>query len=128
MDWLSIVMIVQNEAHRLAALLSFISPYAKEIIIIDGGSTDGTQALVKQYPKVQLFEVPFAQDFAAQKNRAIEKATGEWVLLLDADEMPDADMMEALVRLTYFGYQAFAFPRKTRIDGRLYNLIDHLLS
>lgn len=85
---LSVVLITLNEEHNLARTLESVKPLVAEgrgeIIVVDSGSTDGTVEIAKSYgAKVFVEEW---KGFAAQKNSAIEKAAGEWVLSLDADE------------------------------------------
>lgn len=80
---ISAVLITKNEAHNLEACLHSVS-WAEEIIVLDSGSTDGTQSLAKKFtPKV--YEKVF-QDFATQKNAALAYATQDWIFLIDADE------------------------------------------
>jgi len=90
---LSVIIITQNEAHLLGECLASVA-FADEIIIVDGGSTDETQALCREFaaqqqqrggPQVRLFVRPWP-GFAAQKQFAFEQARGEWILSLDSDE------------------------------------------
>lgn len=122
---ISACMIVQDEEECLKRALDSIYDYVDEIIIIDGGSVDKTREIAVSYDKVKLFDIPFPKNFATQKNNAIEKASGDWILFLDADEYYDSYTMAALSGLvTIEEYDAYAFSRKTFIDGRLLNLFD----
>ena len=67
---------------------------AGEIIVVDSGSSDRTLEIAKSLG-AKVFEEDW-KGFAAQKNSAIDKATGDWVLSLDADEELDADLQKAL--------------------------------
>ena len=81
---LSVTVIVKNEEDRIADCLSSVAAIADEIIILDSGSDDNTVEICKQYTdKVFLTDWP---GFGKQKQRALEKATGDWVLAIDADE------------------------------------------
>ena len=81
---LSVVLIVQNEAHCLKQCLRSISSIADEIIVIDSGSTDATVAIARSFgAHVEVSDWP---GFGPQKNRALTRARGEWVLAIDADE------------------------------------------
>ena len=81
---LSAVLIVQNEAHCLEKCLRSIRSIADEIVVIDSGSTDTTVAIARSFgAHVEVSDWP---GFGAQKNRALSRASGEWVLALDADE------------------------------------------
>jgi len=80
---LSVAIITKNEEHNLPRTLASVR-FADEIIIIDSASTDRTVEIAKSF-KAQVYDEPW-QGFAAQKNMAIDRCTGTWVLSLDADE------------------------------------------
>jgi glycosyltransferase involved in cell wall biosynthesis len=78
-------MIVKNEIQLLPRCLDSVKPYVEEIIIVDTGSEDGTPELAAQYgAKVSYFQ--WCDDFAAARNYSISQASGDWILVLDADE------------------------------------------
>jgi len=77
-------MIVKNEEEILEKCLEQIKDIVDEFVIVDTGSTDGTKEIIKKYGP--LYEVPF-EDFVTTKNKALELATGEYVLWMDADEI-----------------------------------------
>lgn len=81
---LSVIVITRNEAARLRRCLESV-PFADQIIVVDNGSTDGTQALARELGAT-VIETPDWPGFGPQKNRALAAATGRWVLSLDADE------------------------------------------
>ncbi len=83
---LSLCMIVKNEAHRLPNCLDSVKQVVDEIIIVDTGSTDQTVKIAKRNTsKVYYFQ--WCDDFAQARNYALSKAKGEWILVLDADEV-----------------------------------------
>ncbi len=95
---LSVVLITLNEEQNLARTLESVKPLVAdgqgEIIVVDSGSTDRTVEIAKSFgAKVFVEEW---KGFAAQKNSAIEKATGEWVLSLDADEEVSPELAEEI--------------------------------
>lgn len=97
---LSVVIITKNEEANLPRTLESVKPLVAnghgEIIVVDSGSTDRTVEIAKSYgAKVFVEEW---KGFAAQKNSAIEKAAGEWVLSLDADEAVDAQLAANIAR------------------------------
>ncbi len=85
---LSVVIITHNEETNIGRTLASVRPLVAdgkgEIIVVDSGSTDRTLEIAKSFgAKVFIEEW---KGFAAQKNSAIDKATGSWILSLDADE------------------------------------------
>ena len=85
---LSVVIITYNEEANIARTLASVQPLVAggkgEIIAVDSGSTDRTVEIAESYgAKVFIEEW---KGYAAQKNSAIEKAAGDWILSLDADE------------------------------------------
>ncbi|HEX4349539.1 MAG TPA: glycosyltransferase family 2 protein [Verrucomicrobiae bacterium] len=82
---LSLAMIVKNEARCLARCLRSVQGIADEIIVADTGSTDDTVKIAKEFgAKVPHFD--WINDFAAARNFALAQTTGDWILVLDADE------------------------------------------
>lgn len=96
--FLSLCAIVKNESDNLARCLASVQPCVDEIIVVDTGSEDGTPEIARQYgAKVGYFE--WCDDFAAARNYALSLVTGEWILVLDADEelvVRSADFRETL--------------------------------
>ena len=82
---LSVTIVAQNEERTIAQVLAAVTDIADEVVFLDSGSTDRTVEIA------QSFGVHFYhQDwlgYAEQKNQAIELASGEWILSLDADEV-----------------------------------------
>jgi len=85
---LSVVIITYNEEANIRRTLASVQPLVAdgkgEIIVVDSGSTDRTVEIAKSYG-AEVF-VEEWKGYAAQKNSAIDKATGNWILSLDADE------------------------------------------
>ncbi|MHB0947715.1 MAG: glycosyltransferase family 2 protein [Gemmatimonadaceae bacterium] len=81
---LSAVLIVQDEEHYLPDCLASLAGVAQEVVVLDGGSRDATVAIA-QRAGARVHHRPF-DHFGAQKQAALELATGEWVLAIDADE------------------------------------------
>ncbi len=83
---LSLCMIVKNEECNLPRCLESVASLAAEIVVIDTGSTDTTRQIAVTYgAKVTAFDFTFV-DFAAARNQALTRASGRWILVLDADE------------------------------------------
>ena len=93
---LSLVLITRDAAHLLKRTLSAVS-FADAIVVVDSGSTDGTRELAEELgAKVYLQED--WQGYGHQKNYALSKAEGDWVLLLDADEVVDDALAAGIQR------------------------------
>jgi glycosyltransferase involved in cell wall biosynthesis len=101
-DALSLCMIVKNEERNLPRCLDSVRDLAGELIVVDTGSTDATTSIAARYgAEVISFDFTIV-DFAAARNRAIARARGRWILVLDADETLDrtgAPTIEKLVAL-----------------------------
>ena len=82
---LSLMMIIKNEAKNLKISLPSVAGWADEIIVLDSGSTDNSQAIVEQYGG-KFFTNTDWQGFGIQRQRAQKLTTGDWILVLDADE------------------------------------------
>src|SRR5579864_7697554 len=95
---LSVVIITFNEeaniGRTLASVQALVSDGKGEIIVVDSGSTDRTVEIAQSFgAKVFVEEW---KGYAAQKNSAIDMATGDWILSLDADEEVDSELQQAL--------------------------------
>lgn len=83
---LSVAIITYNEERNIARTLQSVIGIADEVVLVDSGSTDLTLNIAQDFgPKVKIFAESW-KGFAAQKNSAIEKCQGDWILSLDADE------------------------------------------
>ena len=95
---LSVVLITHNEESNLARTLESVKPLVREgrgeIIVVDSGSTDRTLDIAKSLG-AKVFVEPW-KGYSAQKNSAIEKAGGDWILSLDADEELSGQLQQAL--------------------------------
>lgn len=82
---LSLCMIVKNEEKNLKSCLSKVAPFIDEIIIVDTGSTDATKTVAEEFTD-KIYEFRWCDDFSKARNFSIEKASNDWILVLDADE------------------------------------------
>lgn len=85
MHRLSVVIITLNEADDLPRCLRAVE-WADEIVVVDSGSTDGTLELCRDHPQVRLVEQAFL-GYGPQKRFAVARASHDWILSLDADEV-----------------------------------------
>lgn len=78
-------MIVKNESVHLGKCLELARPHVEEIVVLDTGSTDGTQAIAQKYADI-YDEIPWPGSFAEARNASLDRATGTHILILDGDE------------------------------------------
>jgi glycosyltransferase involved in cell wall biosynthesis len=113
---LSVTIIAWNEEERLRACLESIA-WADEIIVLDAESTDKTVQVAREFTD-KIWVRPWP-GFAAQKNFALEQATCEWVLSLDADERVTPELRERICRIVRANGPAdgYSIPRKNIFWG-----------
>jgi glycosyltransferase involved in cell wall biosynthesis/Flp pilus assembly protein TadD len=92
-------MIVRDEAQTLRRCLESVRGVVREIVIADTGSKDNTPQIAREYG-AQVIEIPWEDDFAKARNRALAPLSCDWVLSLDADEMLDPSAGAAVGALT----------------------------
>jgi len=83
---LSVCMITKNEEALLEDCLQSINDIIDELIIVDTGSTDNTKEIAKKY-NAKMYDFKWIEDFSAARNESLDKATKEWILVVDADEI-----------------------------------------
>ena len=114
---LSVVIITLNEEANLARTLASVA-WADEIVVVDSGSTDRTREVAESF-HAKFYVEPW-KGFAAQKNSALAKATGDWILSLDADEEVEPALAEEIrtVLAANPSVAGFWIPRKNFFLGR----------
>jgi glycosyltransferase involved in cell wall biosynthesis len=114
---LSVTIITLNEEKKLPTCLKSIKNLADEIVVVDSGSADGTVGIAKNF-NARVFERKF-DNYSNQKNYAASKATGNWILSLDADEEISPKLAEEIKRaIIKDGCSAYSIPRKNIIFGK----------
>lgn len=83
---ISACAIMKNEISHVEAWLNNVRVFAQEIIVVDTGSTDGTNEFLAKQPDVKLINYEWQHDFAQAKNMALQETTGDWLVFTDADE------------------------------------------
>lgn len=83
---ISACAIMKNEISHVEAWLNNVRVFAQEIIVVDTGSTDGTNEFLAKQPDVKLINYEWQHDFAQSKNMALQETTGDWLVFTDADE------------------------------------------
>jgi hypothetical protein len=82
---LAACLIVKNEARHLAACLDTVAGFVDEIVVVDTGSTDDT-VRIAQRRGARVVRAEWTDDFSAARNAALDVATADWILSVDADE------------------------------------------
>jgi glycosyltransferase involved in cell wall biosynthesis len=114
---LTAIVITLNEEERVRACLESVA-WADEIVVVDAESQDKTVQIAREFTE-RVVVRPWP-GFAAQKNFALEQATGDWVLALDADEeVSDALRQEVQAVLAdAAALEGYAVPRQNIFRGR----------
>ncbi len=118
---ISATVICKDEAHNIEDCLRSVS-WCDEIVVVDSGSADGTVDLARKHTAKVIFnEWP---GYVAQKNFALDQATGDWVICLDADERCTPELRAAVEKAleTADGLAGFEVRRHVKYLGRW---IDH---
>lgn len=115
---LSVITLALNEEHNITDCLKSVR-WADEIIVVDSGSTDNTVALAKQYTK-NVLTVEW-KGYGTTKNIALDRASGEWILWLDADERitdDSASEIQAIVQADVAEYAGYRIARRAYFLGK----------
>lgn len=113
---ISATIITLNEENNIAKALDSLKGIVQEIIIVDSGSTDKTLEIARKY-KTKIYIREF-DNFANQKNYTVTKATGEWILSLDADEQVSEELAKEIKNAVLNDeFTAYLIPRRNFILG-----------
>lgn len=113
------LLITYNEISNIDSVLENIK-FVDEIIVVDSLSTDGTIERIKEHPHVKLIQRPF-KNYTDQKAFAMEQASNEWVLFMDADERLTDDLKNEVLKtvnsnttpvVAYYFYRTFMFQNR----------------
>ncbi len=94
----SIVIICKNEVHNIVRILTIAHRISNDVVVVDSGSTDGTQSLVSAAGAV-LLETNW-EGYGNNKNKGVAIAKNDWILSLDADEVPDETLLNELENIS----------------------------
>ncbi|MCP6762466.1 MAG: tetratricopeptide repeat protein [Fischerella sp. CENA71] len=97
---LSLCMIVKDEEKALPKSLGSVKNVVDEIIVLDTGSSDRTVHIAKKFG-AKVHEFQWCNDFSAARNAALKYVTGDWVLVLDADESLTQKIVPQLQEVIY---------------------------
>jgi hypothetical protein len=113
---ISVIVITKNEEDRIKACLESVK-WADQLIVYDNGSSDNTLKIAAKYTE-DIFEYQ-ENDFAGLRNAAMEKAAGDWVLYVDADERVLERLKEEILDISRNSDKsAFAISRINVIFGQ----------
>ncbi|HSE41734.1 MAG TPA: glycosyltransferase family 2 protein [Acidobacteriota bacterium] len=111
----SVTVITLNESARIEKMLDSVQ-WASEIVVVDCGSTDGTQEIARA-KNARVLHHDFA-DYSSQKNHAQSQTKCEWVLNLDADEICTPELAREVQELPENRASAYAIRRKNYFQNR----------
>ena len=119
---LSGAVVAQDSEDTIGPILDNLGGFCDEIVVVDGGSRDATADIAAAKPGVRLYRRACGDDLGAQKNFAFDQCFGDWILLLDTDELlggRGCGSLRALTRIP--GLSWFSFPRYWLVeqDGEL---------
>jgi glycosyltransferase involved in cell wall biosynthesis len=114
---LSVIVITRNESARLRACLESVA-FAGEVVVVDSGSTDDTRTIA-QSMGARVSQTDDWPGFGPQKNRALDLATGQWILSIDADERLTPALREQIeASMASPGFDAYTVNRRSSYCGQ----------
>jgi glycosyltransferase involved in cell wall biosynthesis len=123
---LSVVLATYNEEANIGPCLDSIKDIAEEIIIVDGSSTDNTREIAQKYG-AKVFKTDNHPIFHINKQKALEKATGKWILQLDADERVSAPLRDEIKDIIEMNEQEIIFHQAKLKNKSLFERHQNLL-
>lgn len=121
MKKISVVLATYNEEKNINMCLDSVKDWADEIIVVDGSSTDKTREIAKDDYQAKVIKTTNKPNFHINKQLAMDAATGDLILQLDADEVVDADLKKFILKLAKqaeFKEVAWWIPRKNLFLGK----------
>ncbi len=92
---ISVCMIARNEENQIGKCIESVSKIAHEVIVLDTGSDDATREVASSFG-AKVVDSSWNDHFSEARNQSLEHATGDWLLILDADEQLSPDVIETL--------------------------------
>lgn len=116
---LSVVVAVYNEENNLKNCLNSVKDLVDEIVVVDGGSTDKTVSIAKSFD-AKIIQTNNPANFHINKNKAIDAASGDWILQLDADEVVTAELTREIRKVisNNLDINGYWIPRSNFFLGR----------
>lgn len=115
---LSVCLIVKDEEEVIGRCLDCVKKFADEIVVVDTGSTDGTVSIAEKFTD-KIYYFGWCDDFSAARNYAFERASCDFVMWLDADDVITAGNIEKIIRLKEIisAYDMVIMPYAAGFDG-----------
>ena len=114
---ISACLITHNEEHNIRRCLDSLD-FCQEIVVVDGGSTDRTISQAKEY-NAKIIENKLWLGFGNQKQIAINSASNDWILSIDADEVVTVELREEIIRCVQeSSYDGLYFNRQSIFLGK----------
>jgi len=117
---LSVVLATRDEEQNIARCLESVKTIADEILIFDEHSTDKTVAIVKKYG-AHVFDVDHNDNFHITKQKAIDKALGEWILQMDADEVITPKLAKEIQQIVHSNNEELLKKKRVLDKNSLYS-------
>lgn len=116
---LSVCMIAKDEEENIGRALRSVCGVAGEIILVDTGSTDNTVPIARSYG-AKVYQIPWGADFSAARNESLAHATGDWILVLDADEAVSQEFRRNILKRlrAVHGVDALSQPLINIVNGQ----------
>ena len=105
---ISLCMIVKDESRFIGACLAAAKPLCDQLIVVDTGSQDNTIEIARSQG-AEVYEHPWPGHFSKARNLSLDYATGDWILILDGDEVLDANTLEHIAAMTQATADTVAF-------------------
>ncbi len=105
---LSIYILTKNSERYLLDILLKVVQIADEIIVLDSGSTDGTENITRQFPQCTFYNRLF-DNFKNQRNFAISLCANDYIMFVDSDELPDQKLIDSIFTLKLYGFEHDAY-------------------
>lgn len=116
---ISAVLATYNESSQIGRCLESVSNWVDEVIVVDGESTDETKEIAQKMG-AKVITTTNKPMFHTNKQMAIDEATHQWILQLDADEVVDQQLKKAVLKVVELGspHSGFYIKRKNFFLGR----------
>lgn len=114
---ISTAIITFNEERCIRQAIESALTVSTEVVILDSGSTDSTLDIARSYKRVRIYSRSF-DNYAAQRNEAIDRCQSQWILMLDADEELSTDLQHELRSIQLESRTVYTIRRHNWFWGR----------